>query len=425
MNRPPLSLAAVLLSITAGAQTPNRVTQENADCSGAIFLSDSIHVQPRAPRGFGNRLEVKENPLEDKQWLEREHNSTWYRFRAPWKGRLTFDIIPLDPQDDIDFLLFKGAIPGFCEKVPGREVRPVRTNISRNDPAIGSRCGLDDRATEAFVRSGVGASYSRALEVEAGELLYLLIDYADRPRSGYTIHFHHGPPPAPEPDPVATKKALRKQVVSIQVTDAATGMPVEASISVEGVALDSLLESRGRSVLRFQGDPFRDLKVRSVAQGYLFNSTTVKGSADDSLIVHVALQPIVEGQSVVLEDIRFVGNEAKVLRSSEPALLLLLRFLQVNPEVRILVEGHVNGPTFKNSKEFIELSGARAKTVYDFLLVNDVDPARIGYVGIGNARMINPDPKNQKESEANRRVEIKVLGGLSGPERPHLGKAGR
>jgi len=91
-------------------------------------------------------------------------------------------------------------------------------------------------------------------------------------------------------------------------------------------------------------------------------------------------------------------------------MLMLLRFLQENAKVKIEVEGHVNGPTFKNKKEFVDLSTARAKTVYDFLLVNDVEPGRISYVGLGNSQMLYPEPKNKEQSEANRRVEIKVLG---------------
>ena len=120
--------------------------------------------------------------------------------------------------------------------------------------------------------------------------------------------------------------------------------------------------------------------------------------------------PIAPGERVVLEDIRFVGNEDRVMRQSEASLIMLLRFLQENPKVRIEVEGHVNGPTFKNTREFIQLSTARAKTVHDFLLENYVEPERISYVGLGNSRMLFPEPRNREQSEANRRVEIKVLG---------------
>ena len=90
-------------------------------------------------------------------------------------------------------------------------------------------------------------------------------------------------------------------------------------------------------------------------------------------------------------------------------MLMLLRFMQANPRVRVEIQGHVNGPTFKNTKEFIELSTARAKAVHDFLLVNDVDPGRISYVGLGNSRMLYPQPKNREESEANRRVEVNIV----------------
>jgi outer membrane protein OmpA-like peptidoglycan-associated protein len=401
-------MAVCIYGLAVHAQVPPRPAQVNGDCSGAIFIRDSVFVQESAVRGFGNLLEVRENPPEDKQWLEREHHSTWYKFRAPVKTTLTFDIIPKNPEDDIDFLLFQGAIPGFCEKVPLRQVEPVRTNISRNDRSLGSRCGLRKEAPDHFVRSGIGSSYSRAIDVQQGELLYLLVDYQDRPLDGYTIRFHYDPPPPPpEPEP---KAAAKKQVLDVRIADARSGAPLNATLTVEGMYFDSLVEVGGKSGYRFEMEPYRNIKLGCVRQGYMFRNVRVKGSQEDTLRVEVKLEPITPGQNVVLEEIRFVGNDTKVLRSSEAGLLLLLRFLQANPDVRIMVEGHVNGPTFKNSKEFVQLSQSRAMTVYNFLLVNDVDPGRIGYVGLGNSRMIYPEPKNQEESEANRRVEIKVLG---------------
>ncbi|HEY0976141.1 MAG TPA: OmpA family protein [Flavobacteriales bacterium] len=373
---------------------------------GALFIRDSIYVQESAVRGFGNVLEVKENPAEDKQWLEREHHSTWYRFRAPVKTTLTFDIIPKNIEDDIDFLLFQGAVPGFCEKVVTKQVAPVRTNISRNDKSNGSVCGLRKGAEEEFVRSGVGSSFSRPVEVQAGELLYLLVDYQDRPLDGYTIHFHYDPPPPPPP-PEDKKK--RKQILVVDIVDGATGQPVEALLTVQGLVFDKTVEQKGNSRYYFEMEPYRNLKFGCVRKGYMFHNKEVKGSMEDTLRVRLDLSPIKAGENVVLEDIRFVGNDQKVLRSSEPSLLLLLLFMQENPTVKIQVEGHVNGPTYKNNKEFIALSEARAMTVYNFLLVNEVPTSRIGYVGMGNSKMLYPEPKNNAESEANRRVEIKVL----------------
>ncbi|MBK9175091.1 MAG: OmpA family protein [Flavobacteriales bacterium] len=403
-------LVVAALALPASAQRSTApLTQENGDCTGAIFITDSVFHQPQAVRGFGNKLEIKENPSDHKQWFEREHHTTWYKFRSPATTTLTFEVIPDNIEDDIDFLVFAGSIPGICDKIASRAVEPIRSNISRNDKSNRSICGLRKDAPEEFVRSGVGSSFSRGIEVAQGDLFYLVIDYQNRPLAGYTIRFHYDPPPPPpEPDPEEAKK--HRQQLLINVVDARTGKPVDANLTIDGMRFNDVVEAKGKSEYAFEMEMYRSLKIGCVRQGYMFQTIRVKGRTDPEIRVEVKLTPVGAGERVVLDDIRFVGNEDKVMRQSEASLLLLLRFMQLNPKVRIEVEGHVNGPTFKNKKEFIDLSTARAKTVYDFLLVNEVEPDRMSYVGIGNAQMLYPSPKNKEESEANRRVEIKVLG---------------
>lgn len=399
----------ILLGGTALAQSPAGLTQDNGDCTGAIVITDSIYHQPSAVRGFGNKLEIRENPKEDLQWFEREHHSTWYKFRSPADTKITFEIIPDNIEDDIDFLVFEGAIPGICDKIATKQVKPIRSNISRNDKSNRSICGLRKDATDDFVRSGLGSSFSRAIEVKKGDLFYLVVDYQDRPLAGYTIHFHYDlPPPPPEPD--TEEKPKPRQQLQIDVMDGATGKPLTANLTIDGMEFDKVVEAKGKSSYSYEMDAYRNLKIGCVRAGYMFQTLKVKGTTDPQVKVEVKLAPIAPGARVILDDIRFVGNEDKVMRQSEASLLMLLRFMQENPRVRIEVEGHVNGPTFKNTKEFIQLSTARAKTIYDFLLVNDIEPERISYVGLGNSQMLFPEPKNKEQSEANRRVEIKVLG---------------
>lgn len=378
---------------------------ENADCVGAVPITDSVTICERPVRGFGNVLEIKENPVDVKEWFEREHNTTWYTFRAPVKTIITMDIIPNNIEDDIDFLIFEGAIPGICDKIQTRQVVPIRTNISRNDKVNGSICGLRKDAPDDFVRSGVGSSFSRALPVEEGQLFYLVIDYQDRPLDGYTIRFHYDPPPPPPP-PVKKEK---EQKLMIHITDAKSGKPVVADLTIDGMVFDSVVEAKGRSDYELSMESYRNLRIGCVRQGYMFHNLRVKGTMDPVVDVQVKLTPIKPGEHVILEDIRFVGNDTKVMRQSEGSMLMLLRFMQANPKVKVEIQGHVNGPTFKNTKEFIELSTGRAKTVHDFLLVNDVEPERITYVGLGNSQMLYPEPKNKEQSEANRRVEVKIL----------------
>lgn len=390
------------------AQSPAQLTQDNGDCTGAIVITDSIYHQPNAVRGFGNKLEIKENPREDLQWFEREHHTTWYKFRSPSTTMLTFEIVPDNIEDDIDFLLFQGAVPGICDKISTKQVQPVRSNISRNDKSNGSICGLRKGATEDFVRSGVGSSFSRPMEVQQGELFYLVVDYQDRPLAGYTIKFHYAPPPIPET--AAEEQQELRQQVRIDVFDAVTGGPLTADLTIDGMEFDKVVQARGASSYSYEMDMYRSLKIGCVRAGYMFQTVRVKGSMEPLLKVEVRMEPIRPGARVVLDDIRFVGNEVNVMRQSEASLKMLLHFMEANPGVRIEVEGHVNGPTFKNTKEFIQLSTARARTVYDFLLVNDIAPERISYVGMGNSQMLFPQPRNKEQSEANRRVEIKVLG---------------
>ena len=396
----------VVLSVPLQAQSPAGLTQDNGDCKGAIVISDSVYHQPSAVRGFGNKLEIKENPKEDLQWFDREHHSTWYKFRSPGDTKLTFEIIPDNIEDDIDFLVFEGAIPGICDKIATRQVLPIRSNISRNDKSNRSICGLRKDAPENFVRSGVGSSFSQAIEVRKGDLFYLAIDYQERPLAGYTIRFHYDPPPPPEPEESSEKQ---QQQLVVNILDAKTGNPLDATLTIDGMLFDQVVEAKGNSQYNFEMDMYRNLKISCVRKGYMFQTLRVKGNTEPTVTVDLKLTPIGPGERVVLDDIRFVGNEYQVMRQSEASLLTLLRFMQENAKVKIEIEGHVNGPTFKNKKEFIDLSTSRAKTVYDFLLVNDIEPERIAYLGLGNSQMLFPEPTNKEQSEANRRVEIKVI----------------
>jgi len=396
----------LVFSVVVNTASAQRLTQDNGDCTGALFIADSVYVQEQAVRGFGNVLEIKENPAEDKQWFEREHHTTWYKFRAPNTTLLTFTIEPKNIDDDIDFLVFEGAIPGICDKIQGKSVAPIRTNISRNDKDNHSICGLRKDTPDAYVRSGVGSSFSSAIEVKGGDLYYLVIDYQDRPLDGYTIRFHYDPPPPPE---VPEKSEVAQQTLRINVTDAKSGKPVQSVLTIEGMIFDKVVEAKGKSTYEYRMDQYRTLKIGCVQKGYMFHNLKVKGSTDSLVTVDLKLTPIEPGAHVVLEDIRFVGNDVTVMKNSQGSMLQLLRFMQQNPTTRIEIEGHVNGPTYKNTKEFIELSTGRAKAVYDFLLVNDIEPERLSYKGYGNSKMLFPEPKNKDQSEANRRVEVQIL----------------
>lgn len=79
-----------------------------------------------------------------------------------------------------------------------------------------------------------------------------------------------------------------------------------------------------------------------------------------------------------------------------------------NRDVRIEIQGYVNGPDESNSDYFLNLSAQRAIAVKNYLILNGIDEKRISTKGFGNKNMLYPHPANEQQSEANRRVEIKI-----------------
>lgn len=128
--------------------------------------------------------------------------------------------------------------------------------------------------------------------------------------------------------------------------------------------------------------------------------------------VNFALPPALEGEALTLKNLYFVGNQDTLLKTSEPELPKLLKFMEHNPGIRIEIGGHINRPNSppvpKDSWNF-GLSERRAKRVYNYLIERGIDPERVTYKGYGNYQMIYPMARTEKEQAANRRVEIRVL----------------
>ena len=124
-----------------------------------------------------------------------------------------------------------------------------------------------------------------------------------------------------------------------------------------------------------------------------------------------------------IENIHFHGNSAMIKEDSEESLETLSRFMLSNPSLEILIEGHVNG---KLSKSYLKEAGksnpekkvynssqhlslARAETVKQFLVDQGIDESRISVEGKGANEMLFKKPRNKKEQEANRRIEVIIV----------------
>ena len=113
------------------------------------------------------------------------------------------------------------------------------------------------------------------------------------------------------------------------------------------------------------------------------------------------------GDLIRLPNFYFYNNSAKVVPKSQPVLYDLLCALNDNPKLKIEVQGHI---CCKSPTQIDAVSTARARAIYNFLILNKIDRKRLSFKGYGVSRPIHPIPeKNSQEEDDNRRVEIMIV----------------
>lgn len=421
-----LFVSGFLMSLQLMAQSAYTIKPENADCNKPLEIKDTIFGPTNAPSGFGSIMEISG----DKTSLyafEKEHNTCWYFFKAKYDALLQLEIIPVNSNDDYDFILYKYSGKTFCKDVAEKKVNPVRSCISRNDKKIKSRTGLSNQATEEFIHSGPGASFSKSLRVKKGEIYYLVTDNVYPKGSGHTVILHYSEikktAETPKPE---VKNPVKKTItvpasdtVIISVLDKETRQPVKSNLKIYlSNKTGSQLQSFADSVSFFMTilPVSATYVVKTDARTYFDNAVSFKTCAcGKKITLTIELSRIKVGQNVVFDNILFYGNEARILPESKPALEVIATTMKRNPSLHIEVQGHVNCPTTWSDCDHMEehnmqLSINRAKAVYDYLNDNGIDTQRMTFKGYGATKMIYPDARSEDKMKKNRRVEILVTG---------------
>lgn len=204
-----------------------------------------------------------------------------------------------------------------------------------------------------------------------------------------------------------------------QVKDKTTGEGIPATVFFNTKTRKDSVEtdSVGHFAVRLPKDSV--VRVETVAQGYFFATQMVKLNGSPEMLkkmreqpVEIALPSAKPGDKLAISNLYFVGNQAVLLKSSEPELPKVLRFLQANPTLRVELGGHINAPGRSLSKMEdweIKLSEGRARTVYNYLVEHGIPASRLEVKGYHNTQMLFPNPTTPAQQEQNRRVEIKVL----------------
>ncbi len=113
------------------------------------------------------------------------------------------------------------------------------------------------------------------------------------------------------------------------------------------------------------------------------------------------------GESVILKNIYFEFDSAELTEDSEEGINVVLNFLNNNPDVNILLEGHTDNV---GSEEYnMILSERRAESVRQALIDRGVVAERIKAKGCGSTQPLLPNKFDDELNFLNRRVTMSVL----------------
>ncbi|MEI6749762.1 MAG: OmpA family protein [Bacteroidota bacterium] len=199
------------------------------------------------------------------------------------------------------------------------------------------------------------------------------------------------------------------------VVDAISGKRLQAAFELSDLNTGAIVvrsysdASNGEFLLSLPSGKEYALSVSR--KGYLFYSLHFAPEAGKDRfrpeIISVALQPVAIGQSMVLHNIFFDTDQYTLRKESFVELDKLVLFLKANPKLKIEIGGHTDSEG--SDTHNLQLSGARAKTVSEYLIAHGIELFRLISKGYGETQPI--DTNDTKEGKANnRRTEFKIIG---------------
>ena len=374
------------------------------DCFNApIIRAEGRFTFKESPQGIGEQLEFSGNPSNSLQYFKKEHNSSWFQFDAVTNGVLVFKIEPKDTATDFDFLLFKYTDENFCSDMVKKKIKPLRTNISRYNPAENSVTGLSIGADEEKVHSGPGNLYSKAIDVEQGDRYYLVLDNVYGNKAGFKLAFDYYNTVEVTGVIKNDENNLIKEEVKV-LWESKTG-----EILAQTIADKTTGEFRlDAPVLKTSTPGDYTLSVES--NNHFFFEKMIKITSETFPDpINVILPALKKGKNIVLNNINFFGGSPRALPTSISTFKRILKLMKRNKSLTIRIDGHTNGcPGGIASSQ--DLSLARALTVKSFLIKKGIDAERITIQGFNCTQMLFPITGTEEEQSLNRRVEVLVTG---------------
>lgn len=158
-------------------------------------------------------------------------------------------------------------------------------------------------------------------------------------------------------------------------------------------------------------DKDEDLMLTAKKKGFAFSSQLI---SSDAVVIgkpikteKLEIKPIEVGEAYKINNINFATNSFELNNKIVLVLTEFIEFLNENPTVKVAIHGHTDN--VGDPKENMLLSENRAKAVYNYLVIEDIDPSRLSFKGFGETKPIAKN--NSEEGRAkNRRTEFVIVG---------------
>ncbi len=163
--------AATISSVPCAGGPPGT---DQTDCPGSVLVCTNSSIAWNSP-GPG----LISESCSGCSVQEGEDHSAWYVFQIQTSGTLGFTIVPTNPVDDYDFVVYG---PGATCASLGSPVRCSYACTSGNTGMGGGAVDLTEQC--------VGNGWVSTMPVVAGQFYYLMINHWDPPISGYTLNWN-------------------------------------------------------------------------------------------------------------------------------------------------------------------------------------------------------------------------------------------
>lgn len=205
--------------------------------------------------------------------------------------------------------------------------------------------------------------------------------------------------------------AFIKGSISSKNPNAAKGMKIELKNTATNEVTKGVIDEKtGEYVAVIRAKEKEDVMMMAKKNGYAFTSQYINSDKDvigrPKRVEAVEFKPIETGQTYQINNINFATDSYELNSQVVNILNEFIIFLEDNPSVKVAIHGHTDN--VGDSNENLLLSTNRAKSVFNYLIIQDVDPTRLEFKGFGSTKPIASNSTNEGRAK-NRRTEFVIL----------------